>query len=227
MQRLVAPAPLMLVVVLKYNMNNDIDKPKSLCNPIAIQSRLARIFEQHISPLTAFVETIRKETGLSREIPYFDPLDGGIKAKCLFLFEAPGPRAVYSGFISRNNPDESAKNFFELNQQAALPREITISWNIVPWYIGSGTKIRPANKNDINDGKKYLLNLLSLLPNLRIIVLGGKKAQKTEALITTNYPEIPVVQMPHPSPLFVNNAPENKFKILRILQTVQEQLSRN
>lgn len=205
-------------------MNNGIDKPKSLCNPIAIQARLARIFEPHISPLTAFIETIRKEAGLTREIPYFDPLDGGINARCLFLFEAPGRRAVDSNFISRNNPDESAKNFFELNQQAGLPREITISWNIVPWYIGSGTKIRPANKTDIDEGKKYLLNLLSLLKNLQIIVLGGKKAQKAETLLAATYPEIAIVKMPHPSPLFVNNAPENKFKILRILKSIQEQI---
>lgn len=208
-------------------MNNGIDKPKSLCNPIAIQSRLAGIFEPHISPLTTFVEKIRKDTGLKREIPYFDPLDGGINAKCLFLFEAPGPRAVYSGFISRNNPDESARNFFELNHQAGLPRKLTISWNVVPWYIGSGTKIRPANKNDIDGGEKYLLDFLSLLPNLRIIVLGGRKAQKAEALIKNTYPDIALVKMPHPSPLFVNNAPDNKFKILRILQAVKEQLSRN
>jgi uracil DNA glycosylase len=62
---------------------------------------------------------------------------------------------------------------------------------------------------------------------LRIIVLGGKKAQKAEALIIATYPEITIVKMPHPSPLFVNNAPENKFKILQILQAVQAQLSGN
>jgi|SRR3989339_739367 len=208
-------------------MNNGIDKPKSLCNPMAIQSRLAGISKPHILPLTNFVETIRKETGLNREIPYFDPLDGGINAKCLFLFEAPGPRAVFSGFISRNNSDESAKNFFELNQQADLPRELTISWNVVPWYIGTGTKIRPANKNDIDEGKKYLRDLLSLLPKLRIIVLGGRKAQKAETLITAYFPDITLIKMPHPSPLFVNNAPENKFIILRILQAVKEHLSGN
>ncbi len=194
---------------------------------MAIQSRLARIFEPHISPLTAFVETIRKESGLCREIPYFDPLDGGINAKCLFLFEAPGPRAVYSGFISRNNPDESAKNFFELCRLAGLPRELTISWNIVPWYIGSGAKIRPADNNDIDEGKKYLLRLITLLPNLRIIVLGGRKAEKAEALITVSCPTITIVKMPHTSPLFVNNAPGNKFKILRILEAVKEQLLEN
>jgi hypothetical protein len=140
-------------------MNNGIDTPKSLRNPIAIQSRLARLFDPHISSLTHFVETIRKETGLNKEIPYFDPLDGGINAKCLFLFEAPGPRAVGSGFISRSNPDETAKNFFELNHQAGLPRELTISWNIVPWYIGTESKIRPANKKDIEEGKEYLFRI--------------------------------------------------------------------
>lgn len=208
-------------------MNNGIDKPKSLRDPITIQSRLAGIFDTHISPLTNFVETIRKETGLNREIPYFDPLDGGINAKCLFLFEAPGPRAVDSGFISRNNPDESAKNFFELNHEAGLPRELTISWNVVPWYIGTGTKIRPANKNDIDGGKKYLLDLLSLLPNLRIIVLGGRKAQKAETLIKAAYPDINLMKMPHPSPLFINNAPENKFQIVQPLRAIKEQLLGN
>lgn len=205
-------------------MNSGIDKPKSLRNSIVIQSRLARIFDPHVTPLTHFVETIREETGLDKEIPYFDPLDGGINAKCLFLFEAPGPRAVSSGFISRNNPDESARNFFELNQEVGLLRELTISWNIVPWYIGTGTKIRPANRIDIRQGKKYLLVLLSLLPNLRIIVLGGRKAQKAETLIKDNYPSVTLMKMPHPSPLFVNNAPENKFKILQSLQAVKEQL---
>ena len=206
-------------------MNNGIDKPKSLGNPIAIQSRIAGLFDPHISPLTTFVETIRKETGLNREIPYFDPLDGGINAKCLFLFEAPGPRAVFSGFISRNNPDETAKNFFEFNQQAGLARELTISWNIVPWYIGTGSKIRPADKNDIEKGKEYFFRLLSLLQHLQLIVLSGKKAQKAETWITTARPDITLIKMPHPSPLFINNAPDNKFKMLLILQAVKEQLS--
>jgi hypothetical protein len=208
-------------------MNNEIDKPKSLRNPLAIQSRLAGIFDPHISPLTKFVETIRKETGLNKEIPYFDPLDGGINAKCLFLFEAPGPRAVVSGFISRNNPDGTAKNFFELNHQAGLPRELTISWNIVPWYIGTGSKIRPANKKDIEQGKEYLFRLLSLLPHLKVIVLSGRKAQKAETLMKETGLSITLMKMPHPSPLFINNDSENKFKILRLLQTIKEQLLGN
>ena len=77
--------------------------------------------------------------GEDHKIPQFDPLDGGIDAECLFLLEAPGPKAVNSGFVSRNNPDETAKNFFELNVGAGLERSKTITWNVVPWYVGSGT----------------------------------------------------------------------------------------
>ena len=60
--------------------------------------------EPHIRPLAGFVEAIRKETGRGPNIPQFDPLDGGILASKLILLEAPGPQAVKTGFISRNNP---------------------------------------------------------------------------------------------------------------------------
>ncbi len=43
-------------------------------------------------------------SGLHQEIPFFDPLDGDVNARCLFVAEAPGPRAVLSGFVSRDNP---------------------------------------------------------------------------------------------------------------------------
>lgn len=206
-------------------MNMAFDEPKTLRNYLARQDRFDRIFDPHMSPLTNFVDDIRRETGLGRAIPYFDPLDGGVNARCLFLFEAPGPRAVVSGFISRNNPDETAKNFFKLNDEATLPRELTISWNIVPWYIGSGKKIRPANTKDIVQAKKYLFRLLSLLPRLRVVVLSGKKAQKAESFLKDKNLTVALIKMPHPSPLFVNNSRENKYKILRHLRDVKQLLA--
>jgi hypothetical protein len=60
-------------------------------------------------PLTALVETIRSETGRRENVPHFDPADGGSKARCLSLLEAPSRNAVGSGFVSRNNPDDTAK----------------------------------------------------------------------------------------------------------------------
>lgn len=66
----------------------------------------------HIAPLTEYVAKLRLR-GLG-EVPDFDPLDGGIEARILFLLEKPGPmtaeggKRIGSGFISRNNDDSTA-----------------------------------------------------------------------------------------------------------------------
>src|SRR5437660_8308534 len=124
------------------------DKPKLLGSPQVCNDRRAQLHEPHIAPLTAFVEEVRRKAGAGAAIPDFDPWDGGVDAEILFLLEAPGPRAVASGFISRNNPDESAKNFFQLNAEAKIPRKRTVTWNVVPWYIGDGKSIRAADRTD-------------------------------------------------------------------------------
>ena len=116
------------------------DEPKSLRHSQEREARLVRVDEPHVRELNRLVRHIRDREGLEKQVPFFDPDDGGVEACCLFLLEAPGPRAVGSGFVSRNNPDETAKNFFLLNQDADLDRRLTVSWNIVPWYLGTGTK---------------------------------------------------------------------------------------
>jgi len=92
-----------------------LEPPKSLGDAEQRRARTALLSEPHIQPLTEFVERMRFTKGPDYGIPYFDPLDGGVDAKALFLLEAPGPKAIRSGFISRNNPDETAKNFYLLN----------------------------------------------------------------------------------------------------------------
>src|SRR5713101_2816922 len=161
------------------------DKPKSLGSPAARTARLAELREPHIAPLTAFVDTLRAEMGSDYRIPYFDPWDGGVAAEVLYLLEAPGAKAVVSGFISRNSPDETAKNFFQLNQQSGISRKRTITWNIVPWYIGSVLRIRPANSDDIEVGIRPLSSLLDLLPKLRAIVLIGANAPRSGSDLLT------------------------------------------
>jgi uracil-DNA glycosylase len=171
------------------------------------------------------VRRLRQGVESEKQIPFFDPFDGGIAATCLYLLEAPGARAVSSGFISRNNPDESAKNFFELNREAGIPREATVTWNIVPWYIGSGQKIRPARSEDLAAGIPHLVELLLLLPALRIVVIMGQKPTAAERHIRTVRPEIEIVRSPHPSPLYVNHRPNNRENILKAFRTVSQRLS--
>lgn len=167
---------------------------------------------------------------MSREIPYFDPWDGGINAKVLYLLEAPGPKAVCSGFVSRNNPDESAKNMFEISHEAGLDRKHTVTWNIVPWYLGDENGIKPANiKDDIEKGLIELTPLLKILPNIAAIVLTGKKAQnkKVKDFLCNEHPEIKRFDCFHPSPQFVNREPENKEKILQVFKEVKEFIQQN
>jgi uracil-DNA glycosylase len=174
-----------------------------------------------MSKLNALVEMIRSETKRDG-VPNFDPADGGVDARCLFLLEAPGPQAVRSGFVSRNNPDETAKNFFELNQAAGILRKHTVIWNIVPWYIGSGTKIRPARRADLDAATIYLKRLLAELTKLEVVVLVGKKAHSAKDEVLRCVPSVKLVTMPHTSPLFVNRLPANRTQILRVLHEVAQ-----
>lgn len=169
----------------------------------------------HMKPLRDFVIRLRREEGERGPIPDFDPWDGGVEAEVLFLLEAPGAKAVRSGFVSRNNPDETAKNFFELTAEAGIPRRCSVIWNTVPWYIGNGSKIRPATAGDITAAAASLARLLDLLPRLKVIVLVGRKAESAEKLILPLRPNIRIVKSPHPSPLFVNRLPENRERILK------------
>lgn len=212
---------------------NSHDIPKLFRDPAAIVEREKQLHEPHVQPLTELVESLRTNVQMSmtvpnfvpRDIPYFDPWDGGVNAECLFLLEAPGEKAKESGFISRNNNDETAKNFFELNEKVGIPRKCTVSWNIVPWYIGSGNSIRAAKTTDINLGMPHLLRLLDLLHRLRVIVLIGRKAQKAQEILSSTRPGIKLFLSPHPSPLFINNKPGNKEIIIGVLRNVAEYIS--
>jgi uracil-DNA glycosylase len=191
------------------------DKEKLFKDDAAVKARQKQFQEPHIKQLTDFVKDLCLKHP-SRKIPDFDPWDGGINAECLFLLEAPGRNALK--FVSRNNNDETAKNFFELNCKAGLPRERTISWNIVPWYIGTKDrkKICAAKDGDIEEGIPYLHNLLELLPKLRAVVFVGKKSQKAKAAVHEKKPKLILFDSPHPSPLFVNR-PGNRDILLNKL----------
>src|ERR1035438_5895674 len=89
------------------------DWPRSLRDACVRERRKAMLHLPHIAPLAEYAERLRMR-GLG-EVPDFDPLDGGVEARVLFLFEKPGPMTAEagkrfgSGFISRNNDDSTAE----------------------------------------------------------------------------------------------------------------------
>jgi uracil-DNA glycosylase len=176
----------------------------------------------HIKPLIEFSEAIQGEHP-NKQIPLFDPCDGGVAARALFLLEAPGPKAIGSEFISRNNPDPTAKNMFELLQNAKISRSDTLLWNIVPWYVGDNQKIFPVSKEDINLALPYLKDLLGLLPLLKVIVLVGRRAQSAKQGIQ-QFTNCTILEAYHPSARVFNRWPEKRIQTQTTLLQVFELL---
>ena len=194
---------------------------KTLASADECKKRFALLNKPHILPLITFVNKIRQKL-CPWHVPYFDPSDGGIKAQCLFVFESPGPKAVVSGFISRDNPDETAKNFFELNNDVSLPRDKTVIWNIVPWYIGMGQKITRAKRQE---GLKYLKELISpsILSELKVVVLVGKEARKIKGDIDSK--RFKILEYYHPSPKALNTNGTRREDIRGCLEKVKTIIS--
>lgn len=195
------------------------NEPFALKDTTERKRRAAMLSLPHVQPLADYLRRMKNAQGASCEMPYFDPCDGGVRAKTLFLLEAPGPKAVGSAFVSRNNPDQTARNINELLREAGLPREDTLLWNIVPWYVGDGQKIRPVTSEDIEEASLYLEELIDLLPDLRAIVLVGEKAKSARGRIQ-RLTRAKIFEAPHPSPKVFNIWPEKREEMQKMLNAL-------
>ncbi|MCL5960057.1 MAG: uracil-DNA glycosylase [Chloroflexi bacterium] len=184
------------------------------------QRRLDMLGLPHMAKLKEYVDAIRAARGVDKTIPYFDSLDGGIDAKALFLLEAPGARAVESGFISRNNCDPTARNTCGFLWDAGIPRAKTILWNIVPWYVGDNRGIRAASSEDIREGMVYLPELFKMLSDLNLVVLVGREAQHATNQIERITNGVEIVDMYHPSQRVLNRWPHIRNEIQKSLGSV-------
>ncbi len=177
----------------------------------------------NVAPLTDFVEQLRREYA-DRWIPYFDPTEAGVSAKILLLLEAPGARSALergSGFVSPDNNDQTASNMWHLLQEAGVDRAVdVVTWNVVPWYLGDGKKIRAAQSEDLFEARAATEELLGLLPQLRVAVLLGKPASKAWAVLGL---DLDSIEAPHPSPLNLNTRPSARAEILKALIEAKDQ----
>ena len=202
--------------------------PKAFKDPAALKQRLTQIDNENVRALNQYVKALSKAKGEDYHIPLFDPADGGVGAKILLVLEAPGGRASgsarSSGFVSTDNNDSTAKNMSEFETEAGLERHLLVHWNIVPWYVGSGKKIRNSTAEEAEDGANELEKVLLLLPKLRVIVLLGQISQKAycEHFINKQIPNVTVLLSPHPSQRPLNHAPLNKNKIISVLRQAGE-----
>lgn len=185
------------------------DAPDLLKGKTEQKRRAEMLALPHVKPLEDYLAASKARCGEGREMPHFDPCDGGINARALFLLEAPGPQAVGSTFISRDNPDPTARNLWRLMRDADIPRSDTVLWNVVPWYVGVPGRIRPVTRADVQEALPYLRELLSLLTHLQMIILVGRKAQSATKAIQA-MAALPIVPTYHPSARVFNVWPDKE-----------------
>ena len=139
-----------------------------------------RLAEPHVRPLMALVHGLRAR-GL--EVPNVDPNDGGANATALFLLESPGPRAVTSYFVSRDNPDPSAKNLSVELDIAGFARAEVLLWNVVPHCVSTKEQNRNASPAQVREAIPDTQAFLDCLPALRVVVFCGRRAQRAQQLL--------------------------------------------
>lgn len=149
--------------------------------------------------LAELVTTIR-ERHRDLFVPNFDPVNGNESARFLFVLEAPGPGAVESCFVSLSNDDPTARNFSDQLDKACIREQDIAVWNVVPWYLGNGemNRIRPARKEDVDQGREYLVKVISLMQNLQCIVLVGGAARQAHVYLSQRT-KVRILSCHHPS----------------------------
>lgn len=159
----------------------------------------------HVAPLREWVEKLRCDFP-DDEFPDFDPLGGGVHSDILFVLEKPGPRTSFegggSGFISVDNDDETAEASRYFLSEVGIRRGRACHWNIIPAWNG---KIQYVAK-DWRLGMPVLLDLVALLPMLKVVVLVGNTAQNAEDALRAR--GLAVFKSAHPSLKVQNIFPE-------------------
>lgn len=165
---------------MKGIVNTAVERDRLLCathGAAAIEARSARLREPHVEPLTQWVESVRDRLdGCHAEtVCNFDPDGGGVEARVLFLAQDPSSTASATGFISPDNNDRTARSTTEACRAAELGHSERIHWNVYPWWIDAPCGGRVENSQEL--ASEMLLEFTNLLPNLRSVVLIGKKAR--------------------------------------------------
>ena len=181
-------------------------EPKALKFLASIELKRTLLHESHITALTQYVDELTANAPDNMYYPYFDPHDGGQQADILFLMEKPSKDTIThfggSGFISRDNKDRTAPAIFNFMNQAGIPRQRTILWNIVPGW----NETRKCTSAEVKAGSLELNNVLALLPNVKTIVLIGKKA--ASILTQLDHPPYKVFVSAHPGPQVYGRFPD-------------------
>jgi hypothetical protein len=136
-----------------------------------------RLNDPHVRPLMDVVRDLRAR---GWKVPNVDPNDGGVDARILVLLETPGPQAVVSDFVSRDNPDPSAKNIGKVLDAAQFARSDVLLWNVVPYCVSTERQNRNATAAHIREAIPACQAFIERLQKLVAVVFCGRNAQRAQ-----------------------------------------------
>ncbi|OLT42480.1 hypothetical protein BJF87_24680 [Gordonia sp. CNJ-863] len=126
----------------------------------------------HIEPFNRMVDEL---STVEEWMPYVAPLYGGINARVLAIFRDPGPKTQVgsgSGMLCVENDDQSAERHYNFLKNAGIEHDQLMVWNTYPWYIN-----RKPSSQEIDRGLGPLKQVVSLCPNLEVVMAHGGEAQ--------------------------------------------------
>jgi hypothetical protein len=175
-------------------------------SPDVLAARRARTYDGDPGKLNRWVDGLRSTLG--EQIPYFDPAAATHGARVLLLFQDPSQEAEEgSGFISRHNNDQTARNAYLAAEEAGLAYEVSLHWNVVPWWIANPGKPRRTAAAEALRARPFLVQLFELLdPSPDVVVVSGRQAQAAWRRLAgdgvpTGLRRATVLTCPHPGPL--------------------------
>jgi hypothetical protein len=115
---------------------------------------------------------------------------GGVEAWLLTVVSSPGRQTraapIGTGFLCIENPDPAAATVKRLMREADIePREMT-PWNACRWFT-DGSRPSPA---ELEAGVEPWVQLIRLLPDLRVLMLMGGDAQNGWQRVGRRYPDL-------------------------------------
>lgn len=148
-----------------------------LADAAELAQRRSRVFGAHVEPLNRWVESLRSRLPLGSEVPWFDPADGGVGARLLWLGDEPEQADLYTsggtGFVSIDGPSHRSQNLRAAAVVAGIDRAALAVWNVQPCNLRELRRAGGGKGVDIPT-VELLQELLGLLPDLQVVVVAGR-----------------------------------------------------
>ncbi|MFC0315601.1 hypothetical protein ACFQNE_11055 [Gordonia phosphorivorans] len=184
-----------------------------------------RRFEPNVRQINDYVERLRAQRS-GAFIPYLSAEYGGVNARLLTLYQDPGPQTdpsnpLGSGMLSLENADLSAARAKYFLDRAGIDVSEIVSWNAYPW-----TKPHPQTPDTDREAALALVGFLGLVPDLAVVVLNGKVAQRIWKVAKQIDPgvgnRVTAYSTFHPSPRVIDPAEKSPEYIEMVNQDIEK-----